>query len=531
MNLDDIRTRYTKQQRIDSLNEIIDELLYFFKIATNVSQINLYIYNYEYDIFVYESSFDDGVKSLKEIDIDVDNRKQTFLTKDEAIYGRLDYDLGFETTIIVENIFSSLTNKIIEKLELEKSIDGDLNRFVIYIIYDDGSALFLEQVKNDLKAVFHIDIVILKSLEEYMGVASSKRSRDILLYLISSQDALIKDDNYLKDLNDFIIVIGPDDYQTALLCGSSKIDYYFDRSGYSIDIIKELIINTRNILLNKVTQENKIVSFSGISGGMGTTTFAMNFANILSKELLSSNILFIDLSTTKGITNLFLDQNPLPKYSIIDLIKSGKFNIEKNLSNGLVKVSKNFYAINGIQKHIDQEYFDNDSFIGDFLDYISKASEFFNYIVIDAGVADASILKSTVYDISNDIWILTEMTLPHISKLQTFFYLVKRAGLQDKVSILVNRFDSHNALSIDDVSSILNISKDNQELFDYKIPNDYMLLGECWNQCELASNIAKDSTYIKSVKNIMSRKGYIDIVDSKSSSSFLSTIFKTKSKS
>jgi Flp pilus assembly CpaE family ATPase len=86
---------------------------------------------------------------------------------------------------------------------------------------------------------------------------------------------------------------------------------------------------------------------------------------------------------------------------------------------------------------------------------------------------------------------------------------MKRAGLQDKISILVNRFDSQNALSISDVSSILNIAKEDEALFDYKLPNDYHLLGKCWNHCELASNIDMQSKYMETMLTIMEDKGYI----------------------
>ncbi len=57
------------------------------------------------------------------------------------------------------------------------------------------------------------------------------------------------------------------------------------------------------------------------------------------------------------------------------------FNIEKNLDLGLVKIRENFYSINGIQKHIDKDLIEKDTFIEKLLDYLLKASEHFNYII------------------------------------------------------------------------------------------------------------------------------------------------------
>ena len=54
----------------------------------------------------------------------------------------------------------------------------------------------------------------------------------------------------------------------------------------------------------------------------------------------------------------------------------------------------------------------------------------------------------------------------------------------------------------------MNISKDD-EAEHYRIPNDYKTLGKCWNYCELASQIAKTSIFIKELNNILIDKRYI----------------------
>lgn len=241
----------------------------------------------------------------------------------------------------------------------------------------------------------------------------------------------------------------------------------------------------------------------------------MNTADILARNNPNKNVLFIDLATTKAISNLFLSQNPIPSHTIIDLINFGDFDIKKNLEVGLVKVRENFYAINGIQKHIDRDLLEKDTFIEALLEYIIKASEHFNYIIIDVGIADASSLKSTIYDLVNEIWILTEMTLPHVTKLKTFYSLMKRAGLKDKVTFFVNRVNSLNEISTSDFDSIMNTSAKEEKLMYLKIPNDYATLGKCWNYCELASNVSKDSSFVKTLNEILLHKDYIESVVNK----------------
>jgi Flp pilus assembly CpaE family ATPase len=234
----------------------------------------------------------------------------------------------------------------------------------------------------------------------------------------------------------------------------------------------------------------------------------MNVANMLSNNMFDKNILYIDLSTTKAVSNLFLEQNPVPEKTIIDLINSGEYDVAKNLENGLVEVRENFYAVTGIQKQIDKELLEKDTFIGKLLDYIKHMSDHFNYILIDIGTADASHLKTTIYDLVNEIWLVTEMTLPHISKLKTFYNLLKRAGLKEKTSFLINRYDSECAISIDDILSILNMEEDDKFFFDFKIKNDYKTLGRAWNYCELASDVAPDSVFVKSLEHILTTKQF-----------------------
>lgn len=135
-----------------------------------------------------------------------------------------------------------------------------------------------------------------------------------------------------------------------------------------------------------------------------------------------------------------------------------------------------------------------------------------------------------MYDLANEFWLITEMTLPHISKLKTFYNLLKRAGLKDKTSFLINRYDSQSAISIDDVLSILNMEEEDKIFFDYKLRNDYRTLGSSWNYCELASEIAtsKDSFFIASLEDVLMKKHFYikSKEEEKAINNLLSTLLK-----
>ncbi len=51
-----------------------------------------------------------------------------------------------------------------------------------------------------------------------------------------------------------------------------------------------------------------------------------------------------------------------------------------------------------------------------------------------------------------------------------------------------------------------------------KIPNDYITLGKCWNYCELASEVSKDSVFVKTLEEILLEKEYIGEITKKTKS-------------
>ena len=102
------------------------------------------------------------------------------------------------------------------------------------------------------------------------------------------------------------------------------------------------------------------------------------------------------------------------------------------------------------------------------------------------------------------------MNLPNISKLKTLYSLMKRAGLKEKISFIVNRFDAKNSLSLNDVISILNITEDDKMIFNYKISNDYATLGKYWNQCELVCDVDENSLFVQEIINFLVDKKILE---------------------
>jgi cellulose biosynthesis protein BcsQ len=552
MNLNEFKIKVEDQKELDIRNENLIEVLKFYVLFAHIEFLSFYEFDYKYNNFNYNFSVNKNDKyeleKLKENNSFKNKGLYTLILEESnVIYGLISFSEEPKESEILNELLIKIKNILKKRFALKKEIMEQEALLDIYLINDIESSFFSNGIKENIKMLLPCKIIESKSLSKIKETIKEKIKKSIIVYVINDEKILKDDEKILKNLNEFVFVIGPNNYDVSLLCGHLNVYKYITKENFVPEVFKSFLIETQSVLLNKYLNENKILGISGISGGIGSTTIAMNSADLIAKNNKNKNVLYIDLSRTKAISNLFLGGDPLPKKTILDLLNIDDFNdLNKLIENGMTKVNDNFYAINGIQKHIDIDVMEQSIFIEKFLDFLKVANKRFNYIIIDIGQVDASVLNTTIYDIVNEMWLLTEMSLPHISKLKTFFSLIKRAGLKEKVSFLVNRYDSVNAISVNDVLSILNTSNEGSQLnFEFKIPNDYTTLGYCWNYCELVSKSHGNSLFIKKLKEYLEKKEYIikkenDIFnDSKENNdekekdslkiiSFLTKLFKSK---
>lgn len=505
MTVEEYQNKLENSKENKFFQESIYELIELFCDLSNQPFVSYYKYEYEYNDFFHQITVDNNGKEVDEIN----TKGYKLILKDsKRIYGYLLISNKIKSSLLIKKLLKKLVKKLEKEHELHKKLFENEVPFNLYLIHDDLEA-FASNLRIGLESIFNVNITFDTSIKKYYETIQTKESKNIIIFLIHDLNFIEKFENELRYLNELIIIIGPNDHQISMYCGKLGIEDYISINDFKAENLKSIIVNKRKHLLNKNKFGNRIIALAGISGGIGTTTIAMNMSDLIAQNMPNKNILYVDLSTTKAISNLFLSGDPLPNKTIIDLINSSEFNLDNNLDNGLVKVRENFYYITGIQKHIDKEFIEKDIFIQKLLEYISLCSDYFNFIIIDLGIADASNLKSTIYDIVNELWIITSMNLPHTSQLKTFYSLMKRAGLRDKISFLANRFDSYNTISVTDVISILNMNSDEKDHFEkFKIPNDYKSLGKCWNLCELASQKDINSLFIKKLSSILEEKDF-----------------------
>jgi len=450
----------------------------------------------------------------------------------EYFYGGVDDESGFVTRqLFTQPIYDSQKNIIgvfeaINKIEGEFS-DVDFNLLGLISQHISNGIERAKKLRNsndtlrkeinialigkniELKSRIIKDIKehVLAQVEEFELIQELKKSIEdnrsklyILILIVENRDNLDEIEEFSKNANIPIIVIGDDDYDLSLYAGQFNIYTYLSTSNYNAESLKDKIHTSSQNIASSKNKKNRVFSFTGISGGVGTTTVAMNLATLVSNSRPLSNVLYMDFSSTKAISNIFFGI-PKPKKDITDILALDDISNKELLDNGLYQIKNNFYFIPGIQSHAEREILFSKDSERAITELIYNLKKDFDYIFIDVGIAEDSELKILLEEMSNDIFVLTELTTAHISILKVYYELIKQVGWRDKIHLVINRSDSDSAISVKDASSIINADESSTQVtFDNSLPNDSKYLRETWNYAELICNKYPKSDFVKALQ-------------------------------
>ena len=336
---------------------------------------------------------------------------------------------------------------------------------------------------SDLKDEF-TDVKNFNSINDFIGFYAASKNRDVvLLYRVESLEDIEKIEDIHFNNNIYMIVVGKNDTDFSLLAGKIGVDVYLNEEEADPDTITKLIIKSQSIIKDRRGKSN-ISVFTGISGGVGTTTITMNLAKDLAQEHPEKNILFLDFAYTKAISNLFFN-HPQPKKTIVDISNVQNLDMEELFANGLEKLNDNLYFVPGVQKHTDREDLEKPENIQMFLNFIMFIKDKFDFILIDVGVFEDVDLEIDIQEIADNIFVITEFSIPSMSILKTYIDIIDKSGWYSKTHIIANRSDSLGSVSHEEAKRILSKGLKHNFEIAYSLPNDAMHLRECWNEAQL----------------------------------------------
>jgi len=384
----------------------------------------------------------------------------------------------------------------ISKEEFENTTKD--KKFNICVVSKDEK--ITEKLKKDFGSIASVNLSFFEGVEYFVAYLESDSNKYKNIVFILAVNSLSEIENakvFLKIANIVSLVIGPDNYAFALEAGQRGVEVYIPFELYKPEKLFEFIAKSEYVI-KKQKNFSRVSVFTGISGGLGTTTIAMNMAAILAQNYPFKNILFLDLSSTKAVSNIFFGM-PKANKSIADIFNISMFDEKNLLENGTYKYSQNLYFIPGIQKHTDREPIFHGEKEAFFVEFLYFAKKIFDVVIIDMGLAEDVNLKTTVQEVSDEIYVISELKTPNISILKTYIELMGKAGWKEKVKIVVNRSDSANVITPSDAKQIINDGSSGSLGFDNILPNDSENLRGAWNEGVLLYPDYKNSHFYKAL--------------------------------
>ncbi len=352
------------------------------------------------------------------------------------------------------------------------------------------------ELKNEFSEVKNFN-----SINEFINFYAGSKKRDLVLVYRVETLAEIEALSAIHFSNNiYMIVIGKDDIEFSLLAGKIGVDSYFDEAQADPEMIKGLIIKSQSIIKKRRGKSNVSV-FTGISGGVGTTTITMNLAKSIAENYEDKNVLFLDFAYTKSVSNLFFEYIQ-PEKTIIDIAMVQNLEMQELFDNGLERLSNNLYFVPGIQRHTDREDLEKPENIQRFLNFINYIKEKFDFILIDVGMFEDVELEIDIQELADNIFVVTEFSIPSMSILKTYIDIIDKSGWYNKTHILANRSDSFGTVTEEEAKAILSKGLKHQFEVHFSLPNDALHLRECWNEAKLVNDIYPDSPFMKGIESI-----------------------------
>ena len=200
--------------------------------------------------------------------------------------------------------------------------------------------------------------------------------------------------------------------------------------------------------------------YSG-KGGLGTTSIAANLSYALAKGHKDSRVSIADLVVNDGDIRVFL--NLKPAYDLGDLVKKLDRVDAELLYSLMTPYREGIWALPGP---------DNPE-LDDLLDgatvstIIEQLRSHFAFTVLDCE-HHMSERTLAAMDIADRILLVTQLNVPALRSTQRSLAICRRLGYaNEKMCVLVNRFQSGEVLSLTDATDVLKC-----DVF-WKLPNDY----------------------------------------------------------
>jgi len=265
--------------------------------------------------------------------------------------------------------------------------------------------------------------------------------------------------------------------------------------------------------INHVAQEKFTQSSEGplltavvnAKGGSGATLLAANLAHVLAKEG-QQKVALIDMDLQFGTLGLYLDLHPsmgiveVLEYSHeLDAIALKAYMTEHESGVFMLAATQNSVVL---PREID---------LDKLTDLINTLQSSFDHIIVDLP-RQIDAVTTTILERADNVVITTQQSLTHLRDTIRLKGILKdELGISDKrLMVVVNRYDSNDAITLADISKML------QDSPISLVPNDYKRVTENINLGIPLYKQSRHSAITKAIIKLASKLSNRDITTDKS---------------
>ena len=239
-------------------------------------------------------------------------------------------------------------------------------------------------------------------------------------------------------------------------------------------------------------------------GGSGATLLAANLAHVLAKEG-QQKVALIDMDLQFGTLGLYLDLHP--SMGIVEVLEYSHELDAVALKAYMTEHESGVYMLAATQnsvvlpREIDLDKLSN---------LINTLQSSFDHIIIDLP-RQIDAVTTTILDRADNVVITTQQSLTHLRDTIRLKSILKdELGISNKrLMVVVNRYDSNDAITLADISKML------QDCPISLVPNDYKRVTENINLGIPLYKQSRHSAITKAIIKLASRLSNSDITAEK----------------
>jgi pilus assembly protein CpaE len=207
------------------------------------------------------------------------------------------------------------------------------------------------------------------------------------------------------------------------------------------------------------TETGRIFTLFSPKGGVGVTTIAVNLATNI-HELTGKPTVLVDLDLDAGDVTTLL--NLKPSYTISD-VTANISRLDKSFLKGVITKHESGIFVLAEPHKVEEGVSVPGADIRKVLELLKTM---FNYIVIDTqSVLDERTV--TVIGMSDVLFLTFVLSLPGIKNIQKYLDYFDKAGIVQRVRLVVNRYLKRGEIKVEDAEKVLH------KRIAWSIPNDY----------------------------------------------------------